>query len=267
MTNCTGATAEQCLESYLVGTLSEVETERFEEHYFDCPICLAQLQALQAVQEKLRSEPRKVVKALIPWPIRMGAMGAIAAMLALTFMVFHARRMAQQPDLATSPATVPSQPGPAAPKPPTAASAAVSRLADLALPAFQVSNLRGESGDPHYSAGMKAYGRQDCPAAEKALAQVPAEDQEALAARFLSGVCLMHEGNLTSAAQSLRGVADAGDSAQQEAALYYLAQIALAGSDATTARHYLARTISLHGDFEQRARTQLTHVREDDGSR
>jgi len=44
-----------------------------------------------------------------------------------------------------------------------------------------------------------------------------------------------------------------GDSPQQEAALYYLAQIALVHNDPTTARHYLARTIALRGDFERRA--------------
>jgi hypothetical protein len=56
-------------------------------------------------------------------------------------------------------------------------------------------------------------------------------------------------------------VGDAGDSPQQEAAFYYLAQIALADNDATAARHYLSQTISLHGDFEKRAHAELNQLR------
>ena len=262
MTNCTGIPAEQCVEPYLDGTLSEVEAERFEEHYFDCQVCLAELQTMQAVRKKLGSEPRTAVKAPIPWPIRLSALAAIAAMLVVALMVFHGKRQEQQQGAAAGAATQPAQPMPKAPSP---ASAAVSQLADLALPAFQASHLRGESGDPHFSAGMKAYGRQDCAAAEKALAQVPAEDQESLTARFYGGACRMHEGDLAGATQSLSAVAAAGDSPQQEAALYYLAQIALAGGDVMAARRYLAHTFQLHGDFEARARAELVKIRGAEG--
>jgi len=108
---------------------------------------------------------------------------------------------------------------------------------------------------------MKDYAQRDCAHAVTALSQVPAEDQDSLASRFFSGVCRMHQGDLSGASKALRALADAGDSPQQEAALYYLAQVALAGNDATTARHFLARTISLHGDFEGRARAQLSQIR------
>jgi predicted Zn-dependent protease len=114
--------------------------------------------------------------------------------------------------------------------------------------------------NPHFEAGMRAYNRQDCARALEALSRVPAADEASTAARFYSGVCLMHEGDLPGATHSLRGVADAGDSPQQEAAFYYLAQVSLAGNDAVTARRYLARTISLRGDLESRARSQLAHV-------
>ena len=70
----------------------------------------------------------------------------------------------------------------------------------------------------------------------------------------------MHGGELAAAQATLRKVDAAGDSPQQEAALYYLAQVALARQDSTAARHYLARTISLHGDFEQQARLELNKV-------
>jgi hypothetical protein len=94
------------------------------------------------------------------------------------------------------------------------------------------------------------------------LAQVPAENSEARAAEFYSGACQMRLGDFATASGLLRKVADAGDSPQQEAALYDLAQIALAGNDPVTAHAYLLRTISLRGDLEGRAREQDGRITE-----
>jgi hypothetical protein len=221
------------------------------------------LEALQAVTLKLRSELRTPVRAPIPWPVRFAALGAIAATLVVGFFAYRDKRQTQQAAVAVAPAVPAPQASPSTtPKPPSMTTAALSHLADLTLPAFRSPNLRGASGNLQFEAGMKAYSSHDCPLAIKTLVQVPSEDEDSLASRFYSGICLMHEGDLASASKSLRGVADAGDSPQQEAAFYYLAQIALAGNDSTTARHYLSRTISLHGDLERRARAELNKVRD-----
>jgi hypothetical protein len=257
MTDCTGTLTDRYLEGYIQGTLPEHEAQEFEEHYFDCPACLAQVEALQAVAHKLGSQPRKAPpRKLIPWPVRAGALGAIAAALLISYLNFHVKRPIPQAAVATVPATPTPHPAP-----PSLAASAVSRLADLTLPAFQAPNLRGQSGNPHFDAGMKAYTRNDCPAAVKALSQVPAQDEDARAAKFYAGVCQMHDGDLNAASRALEAVANAGDSPQQEAAVYYLAQVALERNDSTAARHFLSRTVSLRGDFEQRARSQLTQVR------
>jgi hypothetical protein len=263
MTNCTGAPAEQFLESYLLGKLPDSEALIFEEHYFECPVCLAQVEALQAIAGKLRTAPRVQTRAPIPWPIRFAAVGAIAAVLVAGFFVLRAGRIAQQPAVASNPATPIPQAGPAA-RPPAVfpASRAVSQLADLALPAFRLNNLRGETGNPAFVAGMKAYSRQDCMNAVTELSRVPAADRDSLAARFFGGICRMHQGDLDGAAKSLRGVSGAGDSPEQEAALYYQAQIWLARNDAASAQKFLGRTVALHGDYERRARIELAHLRD-----
>ncbi|MGD0629503.1 MAG: zf-HC2 domain-containing protein [Terracidiphilus sp.] len=255
MTDCTGTLTDRCLERYIQGTLPELEAQQFEEHYFECPACLAQVEALQAVALKLGSQPRKARKAPIPWPIRVAALTAIAAMLVMGFFLFRVKRQSAQPEVAAAP-VAPVAPA-AQPSPHSLAAAAVSRLADLTLPAFRAQTLRGESGDPHFEEGMKAYTRRDCPSAVKTLAQVPHNNEDSLAAQFFMGVCQFHEGEMGAATQTLESVANAGDSPQQEAALYYLAQVALLQNDADTARRYLKRTVSLHGDFESRARTEL----------
>jgi hypothetical protein len=145
-------------------------------------------------------------------------------------------------------------------KPASLTASEVAKLADVTLPPFWIKTLRGQE-EPHFEVGMKAYTNVDCPTAVKALAEVPAHDERAVAARLYTGVCQMHDEDLTSAAQTLRGVAGAGDSPQQEAALYYLAQLDLLGNNVTGARDYLAQTIKLHGEFEARARTELEVIR------
>jgi len=273
MNHCTGAPAELWLERYIQGTLPDSEAQQFEEHYFDCPVCLAQVEALQAVcarlgqltatespvqqspvQQPVQQSPEKKRATLISWPTAAAAVAALAASL---LIVFLGERFLLPRVL---PANVTMQTGPQSPAnqhpPATAPSSSIAQLADLALPPFRATNLRGEGEDPNFTSAMKAYSAGDCRAANAALSRVPAAADNALAAQFYSAVCQMHLGNLPGAAATLQRVTAAGDSPQQEAAFYYLAQIALARNDSALARINLDRTLALHGDFEQRARRQ-----------
>ena len=262
MTNCNGTLADRCLERYIQGNLPEHEAREFEEHFFDCPECLAKVEALEAVTAEIARHPVKIARAPIPWPARAGALVAIAALLLIGVLSYrNFQSKPAQPEVAVSPKAVPVSPQPPSSTKASSASNAVSQLADLTLPAFRAPSLRGESENLHFEEGMKAYSAHDCQGAERALAQVGAQDEEALAAQFYTGVCQMHDGDLAAAQATLRKVDAAGDSPEQEAALYYLAQVALAREDSAGARHSLARTISLHGDFEQRARVELNKVK------
>jgi len=279
MNHCTGAPAELWLERYIQGTLPDSEAQQFEEHYFDCPVCLAQVEALQAVhaqlgqlpgpaspveqtalrqspalQQPVQQSPAKKRATLISWPTAAAALLALAASL---LIVFLGERFLLPRVL---PANVTMQTGPQSPAnqhpPATAPSSSIAQLADLALPPFRATNLRGEGEDPNFTSAMKAYSAGDCRAANAALSRVPAAADNALAAQFYSAVCQMNLGNLPGAAATLQRVTAAGDSPQQEAAFYYLAQIAIARNDSALARINLDRTLALHGDFEQRARRQ-----------
>jgi hypothetical protein len=258
MSACTGRPADEWLEQYLQGTLPAREQEQFEEHYFDCPVCLARVQALQAAQIQLGRHPipAPIRKTPIAWPIRVLA---IAAMLLIGFVGYRiVSRHANPPDIAANPTPLPAQPAATAPPNSTPpAGPDLSLLADLALPAYRPPNLRGAVHDSAFAVGMKAYAKGDCPGAVSSLARVRAPNGDSLAASFYMGVCLLHEQKLPAAQDKLRQVAGAGDSPEREAALYYLAQVALARNDAAAARHSLERTVSLHGDFEQRARAEL----------
>lgn len=253
MSRCAGEPAEQMAEQYIAGTLPDPEAQAFEEHYFDCPVCLAQLQALQAVAGQMRRNPVKIPGRVIRWPAVAGTIGAIAALLLMTVIGY--REMVHRPGVAAGPGKTAT---PSMEK--TASSAAVTQIADLTLPPFAASSLRGEAEDTHYAAGMKAYTSGDCAAAANQLAQVSARSGDALSARFYSGVCQLKLNQLDAASTTLGRVAGKGDSPEQEAALYYLAQIALLHDDSAGAREQLEKVISLHGDFEQRAASELRRL-------
>jgi len=94
MSQCTGRPADEWLEPYLQGTLPAREQEAFEEHYFDCPVCLAQVQALQAVQMQLARAENKAGVASLPsraWSMLPGFVwaGLAAAGVVLAFIAIE----------------------------------------------------------------------------------------------------------------------------------------------------------------------------------
>jgi hypothetical protein len=273
MSNCIGAPARQWLEQYVEGTLPEAEAENFENHYFDCPVCLGELQAVQATQEALRRHPIPVTapKRLFEWPTvwrPVVSFGAVAAVLIFGFYGY--RMMEHGPQTGgnvavTQPAPVPpsvqspAQPS-TAPGQPAAQVADLAGIADLRLPQYQPPVLRDGTAESAFEHGMKQYIAGDCKGATQTLSQVDQNGPDGLAAKFYSGVCRMHAGDLGAAAIALRHVASAGDSAYQESAYYYLAQIALAQSNAVEARRDLNQVVSLRGDLIHQARRQLSEI-------
>jgi tetratricopeptide (TPR) repeat protein len=238
------------------GTLPDPEAQKFEEHYFDCPRCLAELEAVQAVQEQLRRHPVSTAPRarVISWPA-MVSFGAIAAALIVGLITL---RMVRSPQPANTYAV--AKPAPAAPNSSANPEVQVAQLADLHPPAYHAAVLRDAEEDTPFKRGMKLYSKGDCAGAARTLAQVPAQNSDKLAAQFYSGVCRMHGGDLAGAQKVLHHVASAPDSPQQESAWYYLAQIAMAQSNVSGARENLNRVIWLRGDLEAQARKQLAEL-------
>jgi hypothetical protein len=243
--------------------LSQSEAEQFEDHYWNCPACLAYLQALEAVGDELARDPVPQSapapnRRVLAWPVPVWALGAVAA--AAVLAVVGVRTLEPHPEKPSQAQSAPAGSTSSAPPAQIASSSpirqAAAELADLALPTFSASTLRGTGMEAHFEQGMAAYSRGDCKGALNALAQVSAEDKQGHKAEFYSALCRLHEGDLAGAEAGLRGVVDGGDSLELEAAFYYLAQIDLERNDPAGAHGYLVRTIALRGDLEKRARLQ-----------
>jgi TolA-binding protein len=284
MTICSGERAEEVAEAYIQGSLSEFETERFEDHYFDCPPCFAYLQTMQAVQQELASRPAMESYVRHRWRARIFAAGSIAAALVLGVLLFHNVRerrepapvtiasnghvdapVAASPSLPAAPSTPSASKSNPEPSPAASPSATqpgeVAQLADLSLPPFSASTLRGGEVEDSFTTGMQAYTQGDCAAAIPSLASVPAENEDATAAQFYTAACQLDGHKLDAAISGFKAVIRAGDSPQLEAANYYLAQAMLARGDAAAAKESLDRTIALHGDYEQLAHDQLQRLK------
>lgn len=271
MKSCAGTPAELCALPYIEGTLPERQMELFEAHYFECPVCLAYLEDLQAVSAALARIPadkgaKPARKGLLTLPSKTWALGAAAAALLLA-AIFSFRALYPGPrpsPIARTAAPQPASP-PSTPSPPAVSSHSPrrsSQLADLALPPFVAPHLRGAQGDVQFESGMRDYEKGDCRNAAGELAKVSAQSEDARAARFYCAACEMRLGHLPEAAAGMREVASAGDSPQQESALYYEAQIALAMNNPAAAHRYLMQTIALEGDLQQRAREEDREVRQ-----
>ena len=263
MNPCDRVPAIENAASYMAGTLSQSEAEQFEDHYWNCPACLAYLQALEAAGDELAREPAPQSAPapkmrVLAWPVPVWALGAVAA--AAVLAVVGVRTLGPHPEKPSQAQSAPAGATSSAATAQVASSSpvrqAATELADLALPAFSGSTLRGAGMEAHFEEGMAAYSRGDCKGALSALAKVPAEDKQGRKAELFSSLCRMHQGDLGGAEAGLRGVVDGGDSLELEAAFYYLAQIDLARNDAAGAHGYLVRTIALRGDLEKRARLQ-----------
>jgi hypothetical protein len=88
------ATQSKAVEKYLLGEMSPLERDQFEEHVFGCPECAADLRATAAFldtakrelksfpRSKPASETRKRSRSLLQWPVF--AWTALAASLLLT---------------------------------------------------------------------------------------------------------------------------------------------------------------------------------------
>jgi tetratricopeptide (TPR) repeat protein len=270
MNICNGTPAELCALSYVEGTLPEHQVELFEAHYFECPVCFEYLNGLQAMRAALARFPagefkKPTRKRVLTLPVKAWALGTAAAIVLLA-AIFSFRGVYTGPKQSPIARSAPAVPVPANPAgSPRASSPArikPSQLADLALPPFVGPNLRGAEEDAQFESGMKDYERGDCRDAVAALAKVPEQSEDLRQARFYCAACEMRLGNLPKAAAEMSKVAAAGDSPQQESALYYEAQIALAIDNPAAAHRYLVQAIALQGDLEKRARDEDRKVQE-----
>ncbi len=61
--DCPLRSGHDLAEAYVAGTLPEAEQDAYEQHFFSCSMCLAQVQTLQELADRLRQLPAAAVRA------------------------------------------------------------------------------------------------------------------------------------------------------------------------------------------------------------
>ena len=111
--DCPLRSGHDLAEAYVAGTLPEAEQDAYEQHFFSCSACLAQVQTLQELADRLRQQPAPAVLHRPPAPGWTSApwLGlALAASLVAAFGWWWQGGVNRPPApaIATGPGTAPS---------------------------------------------------------------------------------------------------------------------------------------------------------------
>jgi len=256
---CALVDERQWAEEYLGGRLSREDSEAFEAHFFECPVCLERLEALEAVRAALATEgqtssrlpshatPRRASVRAWAW---LGAAAGIAAMGVLTWQ------------------RSPAPPLPALPTPAVPTDTRLSprpSLADLGRfepPPYHPTVLRGPSASSGlFRDAMRRYHAGDCAGALPGLESAARVDPAAAEPLVFLGICRLLTGRTAEGNESLRRAIAKGDTPYLEWAHFYLAKGLLLAGDGPAAGVQLERAIALRGDLEDEARRLREQVR------
>jgi tetratricopeptide (TPR) repeat protein len=245
--NCRDVEENDILESYVLDRLTDSEREAFEQHYFECDSCFAQLETGLAVREELRRLPvtQKPKRAVFFRRIEIWV--PVFAALVLMFGIglkWQTGRKQQQSKLAALPPIV-SRP----PSAPPQSLVSLDKLARAEAPPYYESLLRGAEDDAQSSfrEAMRHYSRQDYAGSIPGLrAAVEASPQNARF-HFYLGACYLLTTQTNSAIASFRRVIFLDNPAYSEAAHFYLAKAYLQNEDVSDAEEDLRATVKFGG--------------------
>ena len=262
---CEQVMKEDLVEKYLVGALSAPEQDAFEQHYFECSRCFAELdhhrllqQALQQAETEIRGE------AVAPRPFWNWQWAAVAVaatlILAVTLITWYGPPREASPTAATP--SRPPSPGAQRTQPPAVHPPSLVELASFEPPSYEPIVLRSPSdaARQHFQTAMRHYAKQDYAGAIPGLRQASALDPQAPDSRFYLGICYLLAGQTDSGIQALKATVALGDSAYLEDAHFYLGKAFLQTGALPAAQAELNRTIQLQGDHQAEARALLTQT-------
>ena len=278
--DCPLRSGHDLADAYVAGTLPEAEQDAYEQHFFSCPACLAQVQTLQDLADRLRQLPAPVVPHHKPTPGWTAApwLGlAMAAGLLAAFGWWWQGDVNRPPPpgIATGPGTTPSPtptpgeapPAPATVTPPSPAPveapsrrAVLAQLALIVPPRYVPIAVRSGEGPPagSFDAAMAHYvaGRhREAAAALGALSQATPADP---GIAFFWGISELAVGRPAAAREGLTRAIAADVQPYADEAHFYLAKAHLAEGAVDQARRELRYAVEHEAGPEGEAQRLLT---------
>ncbi|MBK9091163.1 MAG: tetratricopeptide repeat protein [Holophagales bacterium] len=244
--DCAEIRSSEDAERYLRGSLSEEEATRYEDHFFACESCFAELKALEALQLEL-ARTRHAVQAQARFSRSILWMAAVAAVLVLgSGAALYLARGA-------TPLAEPES---------GAKTATMAELARVDPPRWTPTRLRGAENEAgrRFREAMELYAKGEWSAALPALREASRLDPQASHVSFYLGACALLAGHRAEAVESLRRVVSLGETPFLEESRFYLAKAYLGASDIAAARAELQATVELGGPRLDEARKLLEEL-------
>ena len=190
---CDRFLAEEVPERYLGGLLTEADRDAYEEHFFSCDRCFAELQTLRTLRAELRdralmegpSPVRRIVKPAWAW-----AAVAAALILATAAALFVVARMRTAPSQIA--ATSPTRPPAADPGVTGRTATKIAELTRVDPPKYIEMTLRSvDRSRAVFDGAMTAYSDGRYEDAIRGLEAFHASHPSEAAASFYLGVSLL----------------------------------------------------------------------------
>ncbi len=265
-TDCETVEREDILERYLLGRLSEHDRVQFEEHYFECGECFANLQALQAVRRELLKSSardgasrRRMPRWVVPAAVAATLLLAIAASVWMRSSTMESvpTQTSGTPMTPTASPETPSSPGPDVGPAPS-----LDQLARVEPAPYEPATLRGVEDEAmaRFRRGMARYRLREYAAAVAELRSAADLNPGGAHIPFFLGVSHLLLGEHDAAVDRLKAVIALGDSPYLEEAHWYLAKALLRRGDVAGGRTQLTALIRLNGTMRDEAQQLLVDL-------
>jgi hypothetical protein len=265
--DCPLRSGHDLADAYVAGTLAEPDQAAYEEHYFSCPECFAQVRLLQEVRDGLRAAPARPAAhharprpwvSSTPWFGLAAAAGLLAA-FAYWYRDEAPSQARQQPPVQAPAPVVPAPAAPsvaanppgAAPRPPAPGPAAPTRrqalqqLAMIVAPRYVPIAVRGgEPSADRFDAAMRHYVAGRHRDAARDLAALADERPSDPGVAFFLGISELASDRPAAARDALARAAGMGIPPYADEAHFYLGKAALALDDVDAARRELGIAVA-----------------------
>jgi hypothetical protein len=253
MLDCADIKVRDLAERYLLDALDESDRRIYEEHFFNCQRCFAELQMLATLSEGLRLDEGDLVseakkRTLIPWILAAMVVVVLGASFGAAIWLGSRQPPPSGSALAGLSASDRS---------------VIEDFARLEAVSYESLRMRGIGNDARskFRAGMEHYAAGEFVAARGVLADARDLDPDAPDIAFYLGVTQLMTGERAEGTQTLESTVAMGDTAFLEDALLYLARASWAEDDWAGTRSNLERVVALEGDREDLARRPLEILR------
>jgi tetratricopeptide (TPR) repeat protein len=268
--DCEQVRREQLAERYLLGQLTEPEQDAYEQHYFECAKCFAELRLYEGLHVELK---RSVLADLAepaakPFSWRWAWAFGATAILLTAGLAWWQRDRSREAE-ATRPTVVARNTEIQPPSQTTSGDVratvtpSLSELGRVDPPEYAPVLVRGATdiGRIRFRQAMEFYGKGDYQAAIAGLRSASELDPQEAEYRFYYGICLLVTGRESDAISVLRATVALGDTPYLEHARYYLAKALIQKREFGAAQNELKEVIRLQGDLQNDAQQLLRQVR------